>query len=415
MSLLDSKAVFESRLKELGIEGLLAACRARRIDTYGSFAYSCDYVPGSDERTSFFELLDDLGLNRRHPQSTAVRRLFYEAVSLASEELKAKTQRREDDPPRRLPTAERAARLEALQTRLGTAVKLRGDNEPSDRLLDKVVQVVEDGRLKYFPWEACTRFDDETDNVRVDRTWKPDSTGTVREVRESKGGSADISSDYLLRSALRRRSAAFEMGNLCSYEAHEDYVDSLLRQYHTDPPPGYSRVSLAQLERVDKEVFRLLAQELRGGLRPADDGSLPLTNRLPKTVNTPAVQWMLMPMTARGPAEKTQPQQAKRKRSPSASGGPSQTKKPDTRKQKKQRPRNRAAAPNPPRQSGIPMPQGLQGKASMDDKGARICFGFNLGTCKQSDVQPGQSCTRGKHVCANPGCFGPHPVSKCSR
>ena len=95
MSLLDSKAVFESRLKELGIEGLLAACRARRIDTYGSFAYSCDYVPGSDERTSFFELLDDLGLNRRHPQSTAVRRLFYEAVSLASEELKAKTQRRD--------------------------------------------------------------------------------------------------------------------------------------------------------------------------------------------------------------------------------------------------------------------------------------------------------------------------------
>jgi rfaE bifunctional protein nucleotidyltransferase chain/domain len=115
------------RLAELDLESLAPALSARRIDTWGSFAYSCDYVPGSENNETFVELLTDLGLDRRHPRAAGVRRLFYEAVALAAEELKTKSQRREDDPPRRMPPAERASRLNALQGRLGTAVVHRTD------------------------------------------------------------------------------------------------------------------------------------------------------------------------------------------------------------------------------------------------------------------------------------------------
>ena len=59
------------------------------------------------------------------------------------------------------------------------------------------------------------------------------------------------------------------------------------------------------------------------------------------------------------------------------------------------------------------MPKGLQGKANQTDEGNRICYGFNLGTCP-SKVAPGGKCERGLHVCANKGCFGPHPVRDCT-
>ena len=54
MSILESKAVFAQRLRELGLESFTAVLQTRRLDTYGSFAYSCDYMPGSDDRTAFF-------------------------------------------------------------------------------------------------------------------------------------------------------------------------------------------------------------------------------------------------------------------------------------------------------------------------------------------------------------------------
>ena len=411
MTLLDSKAVFRQRVLDLGLDDLLPALRTRRIDSWGSFAYSCDYVPGSEDRESFFDLLTSLGVDRRGNQVPAVRRLFYEAVSLAAEELKAKTQRREDDPPRRLPPVERSARLQALQGRLGTAVRLRGESEPSDHLLDMVVQMVDDGRLRYVAWEECTKYDAETVGIKKDRTWKPDASGSIREVREAKLHPADISSDHLLRGALRRRSAAFEMGGLCSFEAHEDYVETLLEEYHRPPPPGFARLTLTQLERVDKEVFRLLAQALRGGLRPADDGGLPLTDLLATTLEKPGVQLLLMPLPTRAADRPAPKANNKRKRSPSerpAQGGRNQSKK----KQNKPTPRRPAPAPGRP---GPAMPKGLVGKAATDPHGSRICFGFNLGTCKETNVQPGQSCPRGKHVCATPGCFGPHPTTGCTK
>jgi hypothetical protein len=196
------------------------------------------------------------------------------------------------------------------------------------------------------------------------------------------------------------------MGGLCSFEAHEDYVEALLAEYHRSPPHGFSKVTLAQLERADKEVFQSLAQSLRGELRPDADGDLPLTKKLKETLEKPAVQLLLTPLPgrpvdAKPPKGATQQKQGKRSRSPSA----------PRRSNKQRRKQNKKGSPR----AGPPMPTGLQGKAHQDDKGVRICYGYNLGTCKQSEVPAGQSCARGRHVCATPGCFGLHPTSKCTR
>ena len=49
------------------------------------------------------------------------------------------------------------------------------------------------------------------------------------------------------------------------------------------------------------------------------------------------------------------------------------------------------------------------GRAKAAD-GSSLCFGFNLGTCTCSDVQPGQKCPKGLHKCCYEGCNAAHPM-----
>ena len=118
--------------------------------------------------------------DRDHVKAAALRRLFVEAYTLAAADLRSKVERTADDPPKRLPVAERAARFEKLRRRL-VGVSLEGDLEPSHHLVDRIVQMVEDGALKYVPWADCTTRADELVGVKVDKTWKPDSTGFVKD------------------------------------------------------------------------------------------------------------------------------------------------------------------------------------------------------------------------------------------
>ena len=53
-----------------------------------------------------------------------------------------------------------------------------------------------------------------------------------------------------------------------------------------------------------------------------------------------------------------------------------------------------------------PIPQSLKGMHSRTPAGEPICFGYNLGTCKQ-----GAKCPR-QHVCAVPGCYKAHPQTE---
>ena len=69
---------------------------------------------------------------------------------------------------------------------------------------------------------------------------------------------------------------------------------------------------------------------------------------------------------------------------------------------------------------GAPMPKALVGGVAQTPDGQRICFGFNLGTCREAvrdamySGKPCKVCVKGLHVCTKPGCHGPHPVHDCS-
>jgi hypothetical protein len=262
--------------------------------------------------------------------------------------------------------------------------------------------MLDDGVVRYLSWEECTKREDEVQGVKKDVTWKPNSQGLVTEVRSDRAVPADLSSDLLLRYAPQRRSAALDMGGLCSFEAHE-----ALAEYMRPPPHGFARLSLAQLERADREVFTRLAESTRAGLRLDQTGQLPLTQLFRTCLDAPAVQLLLtnLPGSAAHAARQSKSEPSKKRRSsPSPPRRSNNTAAPS---KKSKKPASR------PRES-FPMPTGLQGKAAQTPDGRRLCFGFNLGTCT-AKAKAGGQCPRGWHLCANHGCFGKHPVSKCTQ
>ncbi len=75
-----------------------------------------------------------------------LRRLFNEAYSAASVEMKSMIEQSDDQPARRLAPAERS-RLMGLN--------LSGQLEPGESLVDTAVSRYESDRLRYISWEHC--------------------------------------------------------------------------------------------------------------------------------------------------------------------------------------------------------------------------------------------------------------------
>ena len=152
------------------------------------------------------------------------------------------------------------------------ALVLEGELEPSRLLVDKIAQMVKEGVLKYVPWEEGTTRADELAGLKKDKVWKADSNGVVKEAAVDRAVLTSLAADLRLKYALQRRGLAMEMGNLCSFAHHERWANKLLAEYLREPPPGYKRLSLSQLERADRELFRRLAELTRAGLAPDGAG-----------------------------------------------------------------------------------------------------------------------------------------------
>ena len=64
-------------------------------------------------------------------------------------DLRTRVESREEDFPKKLPAPERTSRLEAQKLNL-VGVNIAGANEPANCLVDKCVQMIKDGQLKYI-------------------------------------------------------------------------------------------------------------------------------------------------------------------------------------------------------------------------------------------------------------------------
>jgi hypothetical protein len=177
---LDSKHVFEARLLALNLADLLPALRREGWDTLGNFAFACNFTPGGDDQVFVQGVLTPILGQQPTPRAAAVRRLFVEAYTAATYDLKTKHERTSEDVPRRLPLVERAARLEALNNRLNPALHVSGDLEPSYALVDLAAHMADEGILRYVPWEDRGKRESEVIGRKKDVSLRLDASGLVR-------------------------------------------------------------------------------------------------------------------------------------------------------------------------------------------------------------------------------------------
>ncbi|CAE7304283.1 unnamed protein product [Symbiodinium sp. CCMP2592] len=394
------------------VSGILHRARVLNPDedgkgwgTFANFAFSTSFIPGQGEDSVFVRdvVVAVLG-SSDHASAAALRRLHFESYTLTAAELKRQTEATESDLPRKLPPAEIASRIEALQRKV-LPLLIEDSLEPSHAVVNLVSQCVEDQRVRYIELCRVTTRNQEVNSLKEVPSLKmlqPDRSGVLRAVPTQDSLRAAVSTELEVFQALRRRDIAYELGGYMSFAAHEQLVCFLIRELQKDTLPGCGRVTLNQVQSADREVHIQLARKTRAGFEIPGPGELPLDDHLAKVLEMPSIHWILMPPRLGG---KSAPVEVEDHES---LGTPTGTKK-RKRKKKKQPVKETEAGkvpppPEPPANQpdrkkfrGV-LPQALRGGVSHTKAGAPICYGHNLGTCGHT----GDRCDKGSFKVAAP-------------
>ena len=189
-----------------------------------------------------------------------------------------------------------------------------------------------------------------------------------------------------------------DLAGLASYEVMRKWMDRLFSLYAQSPAPGFSKLSQSQLLRADRQAFLRMSETFTGTLKTPVLAGKPLDPYIEKLESDMTVTYFMLPVPTSSSAasvDKTDKgdKDKKRPEAPGTKGAPKKFQKGASKGGNKGKKRD-------------PIPQSLKGMHSRTPQGEPICFGYNLGTCKQ-----GSKCPR-QHVCAVPGCYKAHPQTE---
>ena len=406
----ESAAVFQQRCREIGMDGPMHTLLvAGGFSTMGRYAYGCGYVPGQSDDKPLIDMITVInGGTLPGPGPLALfRRLFFESFTLVQSELKQKLERTvEDAPPRKLAVPERASRFRAQQARL-VGVSLRGELECADSLVDYCVAQFDENRVRYVTWDKCLSKAAELDGSKKDSTIGKNVSGLLKISEVDVLPEADLSTELLLKYALTRRGLAYDQASLITFSRHEEWVDRLFTIRLRAPLSGYSRVSLEQMERADREVWRRLAELTRDGIVPDGTGNRPLDIALLTAMREPEIAQLLSSMVAPSSSSSRRPPDSSARIQDDVARPSKKARKAAAKAAGASRPSEKGKGGKSGGKGGKApgkggLPAGLQGTSKTPD-GANICYGFQFGTC----TGPSSGCPKGKHVCTK--CYGPHP------
>ena len=425
----NSKAAFLSQLSDLNLLDIKEKFVENGWETFGDFGFGCSCQ--TDTKSIEDEIVKPLcGENKVY--AARIRRLFAMSFVIASAEAE-KFLSPDADPVIKLHPAEREERRNLVSSRI-TGFVMTGELDPSARLIDKCVTILNTGAVKYIAWAKCTTAQSELIDVHEVVGLRLDDKGLLVRAAPSEGPDTDTSTDLLLDNTLRRRALAADIASLCQYEVmqlwHEQLKAALLRVQ----PPGFSKVSYSQIRNADQELWRRVAEKCRSGCkRPSPTEPSAFETAFKALCFDSEVRIFLSPLP-RGTSSSSSASPASSSFSgPSDSALAKQNQKlansvsqlrneianlkrksnsePEHRPNKTRRgTANRPNNDDKGKGKGTgSVPQGLIGKRTKTDAGDSLCYNFNLPKgC--SLAPPGSRCQRGWHLCAEPGCAAPHSL-----
>ena len=394
-SLLDSSAHFEERCAKLGLTpAFVTALAGSHVDNLSKLAFVIGQ-PGqpiqNQDVTDFLQ--NALGRAPTLAETTALKRLGFEAHTYLVATLRQQVDQSDETQPRKVAYAERTQRMDRLRQDL-RGLDITGELEPSHGLLDKCCAIFDSNNVKWLEPSIC-----------ISRSMEVQGTPKSRELTLEKGSlilkhddkqTCSTDSEIKLHYAMTRRAIALAFATVLTYQQHNAWMCFLFESLHREVPPGYSKANLSQVVSCDKAAWSRLAT-IGVSTREAADGSFPLGEALLALKSDPAIMLYLAPLA--------KPVQ-------SAAPGPSRPAPYQTSGGKahagKGKGKSSAKGKTPP------MPQELRGKYHKTASNEPICFAFNTSTgCSHSNtVKAGDRCPKGLHVCAEPRCQQRHSLQQ---
>ena len=374
MSLADSSAAFEQHCNRVNpngqMHGLLVDKGISNLSSLAFAAGTPQSPPTEDQFKEFATGIND-GTEMTFGQLSILRRLHFEASAIVMAELKSKATDTSGEGGRRLPVAEKAARLAEQEGRL-PGLRIKGELQPSYALIDMVAQIKETNAAIWIPPSKCSKRDAEIQNTMKE---KPAVLSLeqqmVKLATTEEQISVDTSTDLQLQWALQRRGLAFDQCALISHEEHEVWVQQLLGQLTREAPAGFAKVTTSQVIRADRELFTLMAQETQGTLQPDPKGDFPLDKKMRELRTDPRITMFLLPLPRAAAARESD-------KATTAGPPPKASPSAPLRPQKKARPSAKAKSM---------CPQELKSFSKKDAAGNAICWAFNLKTGCKNEVQ----------------------------
>lgn len=401
---LDSEAAFKSRALEIGIsEADFQLLRAGGVNSFSRYAFCCSYQPGGGNEDILFDHLESLlGAKPAGAEASNYRRLFFECHAMALKDLQSRLERTDSADIKILPLPEKVQRIEALKRKF-PGIMLSTTMEPSHELIDRVVHQYEENCVKLVELNKCTSREQEIKSERSSSQLSFDSSGNIKVSKQSSVAECSIQGDIRLRAAFTRRSLAYDLANVASFQIMEEWSQLLFDRVCQEPPAGYRYISTEQIITADRKLWVKIAESTRANVTSVDaNGLKSVDNALRTLAHHPDVQFHMLPLPLRDtslPASSSSHQRYQ----PYPNQRPNQ----DVRSKGQQKGGGKE------RNKGkIQVPEGCSIK--FGENGSKpICMKFNVGACRAT-VKAGKRCMHGYHVCWRSGCNRPFPFHECA-
>lgn len=406
-SIVDSKAHFSKRCTEIGMSArALASLTTNGYETIGMLAFAIGQ-PGValvDDAIQAFAR-NTFGAGAAMSDVTALKRMVFESHTMVLAQLREQVSNPEAASTRKLPAVEREAKMRILRARL-SGVVVEHQLEPSHALLDIFSQQWENKQLEYVHAEKCTSREWEIMKHKSSKQLTIDQDKLLVKEEKSVPEQPVQSSELQALEALRRRGIAMACVDMLSWESHEKYLQKLFNHLRVEAPENFSKPTLQQVLKADRQVFmQMIKNDVP--VRRQPDNTLAMDTAIFEALSTYEVGFHLIPMPKTSkPAADTNPWRPPKKQhwydeDPFLSH-PYQTYQKGKGKGKNKGKKGKGRPANP-------MPQALQGRdnVSMDSHNRRLRFNYNLGKCKEA--AHGAQCSKGFHLCMRRDCHAPHP------
>ena len=264
----DMPSVFEARVTELGMKELLPKFTAKGWGTYGNFANAMVKAPGEFDGEAFaVKVVEVLTGATESPWMAALLRLHTEAYTLAMADLEERTRARNQGNQVQLiglPDVERKRRIQELRKKLAPGFKLADEHEPAVWVIDKLQDFYDRGTFEYLEWETIGRRDHERATVSKTKKWVAGPQGAIIEQTITNPTKGSHASDLLLLQLLRRRAVGLDVTKWISFDMGEVMVEMYFGAMQEPALPGHNAVTMAQIQQVDRLIFKLLGDVVYG-------------------------------------------------------------------------------------------------------------------------------------------------------